>query len=60
MDTIQIPVEEYQKMVQTISLLQNNDMLQKINTLVEILYESKYGLFMKDFTEDLTEYSIQT
>ncbi len=60
MNAMEISVEEYQKMVQTINTLQNNEMLQKINTLVEVLYENKYGLFMKDYYDDLTEYSIQT
>ncbi len=59
MNAMEISVEEYQKMVQTINTLQNNEMLQKINTLVDVLYENKYGLFMKDYFDDLTEYSIQ-
>ena len=60
MDAMQIPVEEYHKMIQAISTLQNNEMLQRINSLVDVLYESKYGLFMNDYYDDLTEFSISS
>ncbi len=58
MQTIQIPITEYQQLKSTIELLSNNSLLQKINQLVDLMFEEKYGLFMNDFTEDLTEYSI--
>src|SRR3989339_673460 len=44
MNAIEIPVEEYQKMVQAINTLQSNEMLQKINVnnyLMEELCQSK-------------------
>ena len=58
-DIIQIPVKEYEAMKETISLLKNTDLLKKINRLVELMYEEKYGLYLGDNTSDLTNASIQ-
>ena len=58
-DIIQIPVKEYEAMKETISLLKDTDLLKKINRLVELMYEEKYGLYLGDNTSDLTSASIQ-
>ena len=57
-DLIQIPVAEYELMKEEISLLKDNVLLQKLNRLVEILYEEKYGLYLANNTSDLTEAAI--
>lgn len=56
--TIEISLEEYQRLHEEIKLLKDNDLLQKMNTLVDILYRDKNNLYMGDYTEDLTEVSI--
>jgi len=58
-DVIQIPLKEYEAMKEEISLLKDTELLKKINRLVELLYEEKYGLYMGDNTSDLTNVSIQ-
>ncbi len=58
-DTIQIPVAEYEAMKEELALLKNNDLLKKMNRLVELLYEEKYGLYLGNDTTDLTNASIQ-
>ena len=58
-NTIQIPIEEYEAMREEITLLKDNALLSKVNRLVEILFQEKYGLYMGDYTKDLTEDSIQ-
>ena len=58
MSLIQIPLEEYNTMQEELQLLRNTDLLTKMNRLVDILLEEKYGLFMKDYTADLTESAI--
>ena len=58
-ETIQIPVKEYEAMKEELSLLKNNDLLQKMNRLVDLLYEEKYGLYLGNNTTDLTEASIK-
>jgi hypothetical protein len=58
MSVVQIPLEEYNTMQEELSLLRNSELMTKINRLVDILFEEKYSLFMKDYTEDLTEYAI--
>jgi len=55
MDTIQIPVSEYQRLQEELALLKNSDLLQNVNKLIDFLYQDKYGLYMGDYTEDLTE-----
>jgi len=57
-NVIQIPLSEYQRLKDELNLLKDTELLKKINKLIELLYEDKYGLFMRDFTDDLTEYSI--
>ncbi|TAF74682.1 MAG: hypothetical protein EAZ53_07765 [Bacteroidetes bacterium] len=56
--TIQIPVSEYKKLKDEINLLKDNVLLKKMNTLIEYLYQEKLGITLNDFTEDLTEESI--
>jgi hypothetical protein len=58
MDTIQIPLSEYQALKEQINLLSNTELLNKINKLIDLLFEEKYGLYLGDYTEDLTQYSI--
>ncbi|MFH1198164.1 MAG: hypothetical protein V1720_20850 [bacterium] len=58
MDTIQIPYNEYQSLKEQIMLLKDNELLKKVNKLIDILYQEKYGLYLGNYTEDLTEQSI--
>lgn len=55
MENIQIPLSEYRKLQEELALLKDTELLRKINKLVDFLYQDKYGLYMGDFTEDLTE-----
>ncbi len=32
--------------------------MQKVNRLLDLLYQEKYGLFMGDVTSDLAEYNV--
>jgi hypothetical protein len=56
---IQIPVEEYKAMKEEIALLKDTPLLSKMNRLVELLYEEKYGLYLGNDTTDLAESSIR-
>ncbi|MBA3633626.1 MAG: hypothetical protein H0W58_12605 [Acidobacteria bacterium] len=58
MNTIQIPVSEYQRLQEELELLKNSEFLQNVNKLIDFLYQDKYGLYMGDYTEDLTESAI--
>ena len=58
-DVIQIPLKEYEAMKETILLLKDTDLLKKVNRLVELMYEEKYGLYLGNDTSDLTIASIQ-
>ena len=58
MKTIQIPVSEYQRLQEELALLKNSELLQTVNKLIDFLYQDKYGLYMGDYTEDLTEYAV--
>ena len=57
-DTIQISLKEYEAMKEELSLLRDNVLLEKMNRLVELLYEEKYGLYLGNDTTDLTDSSI--
>ena len=58
-NTIEIPVKEYEAMKEELALLKNNALLEKMNRLVELLYEEKYGLYLGNDTRDLTVASVQ-
>jgi len=59
-DTIELPVSEYKRMQEELSLLKNSDLMKKVNQLVDSLYQDKYGFYMGDFTDDLTEYAVDS
>ncbi len=58
MQTIEIPISEYQRLQEELSLLKDNDLLKRVNKLVDILYQDKYGLYLGDYTDDLTEHAV--
>ncbi len=58
MENITLPKNEYLKLKREIQLLSDNDFLKKVRELIDMLFEEKYSLFMSDYTDDLTEYSI--
>jgi hypothetical protein len=58
METIQVPIEEYRKMQEELSLLKNSELLKNLNKLVDMLFAEKYGLYMGDFTDDLTTHAV--
>ncbi|MCD4791340.1 MAG: hypothetical protein K8R37_15200, partial [Bacteroidales bacterium] len=43
-NSIQIPLSEYQNLKKTIELLSDNNLLSKVNKLIDLLFEEKYGL----------------
>ena len=58
MESITLPKSEYQNLQREIKLLRDNEFLKKVKELIDVLFEEKYNLYMGDFTDDLTEYSI--
>jgi len=59
MQTISIPVNEFEALRKELELLRNSPLLEKLNNLIDLMYEEKYGLYMHDFTDDLTAFSIE-
>ncbi|HMS41769.1 MAG TPA: hypothetical protein PKE69_16175 [Pyrinomonadaceae bacterium] len=55
MKMVEIPLSEYRRLKEELELLKNTELLRNINKLVDLLYQEKYGLFMGDYTDDLTE-----
>ena len=58
-EQIQISRTEYEAMKEELSLLKDTPLLQKMNRLIDLLFEEKYGLYLGDDTHDLTEAAIQ-
>ncbi|MCO5251935.1 MAG: hypothetical protein M9949_11025 [Candidatus Kapabacteria bacterium] len=58
MGTVNIPIEEYKALIDEIRILKNQDLLVKVNQVIDLMYESKYGLYLGDFTDDLTSVTI--
>lgn len=55
---MEIPVSEYQRLQDELSMLKDTELLKKLNRLVDYLYQDKYGLYLGDNTDDLTEFAI--
>ena len=58
MKTVKVPENEYLKMRKTIKILSDSKLLKRINELIEILFQEKYNIVLTDYTDDLTEFSI--
>lgn len=58
MQTIEVPLAEYKRMQEELNLLKDSELLQKLNRLIDLLYQDKYGLYMGEETEDLTEAAV--
>lgn len=58
METIQIPLNEYNSLKEELELLKDTVLISKINRLLDLMYKDKYGLYTGDYTGDLEEYSI--
>jgi hypothetical protein len=58
MDTIEIPINEYNNMKKELSILRNQELLSELNDIIKVLYNIRYGLYMGDFTDDLQEASL--
>ena len=58
METIAIPINEYNSLINENKILKNQELLRKLNDVIDLMYESKYGLYLGNYTEDLTEFSV--
>ncbi|MEA2015981.1 MAG: hypothetical protein U9O59_04685 [Actinomycetota bacterium] len=58
MKTVKVPEDEYLKMKKTIKILSDSKLLKRINELIEILFQEKYSIVLTDYTDDLTEFSV--
>jgi hypothetical protein len=58
METIQIPLSEYNTLKEELNLLKDSELLLKINRLLDLMYQQKYGLYLGNNTDDLQEYSV--
>lgn len=58
METIQIPLNEYNSLKEELELLKDTVLISKINKLLDLMYKEKYGLYMGNYTDDLEEISI--
>ena len=55
METIQLPLLRYQQLQEELALLKNTELMKKLERLIDLLYQEKYGLYMGENTEDLTQ-----
>lgn len=60
METIEIPKTEYRRLQEELALLKDNEFLKRVNKLVDYLYQDKYGLYIGEYTGDLTEQAVDS
>ena len=58
METIPIPLNEYNSLKEELELIKDTVLISKINKLLDLMYKEKYGLYMGNYTDDLEEISI--
>jgi hypothetical protein len=58
METISVSKDEYISLKKENELLKDSEFLNKLNLLIDLMFEKKYGLYLGDFTDDLTGASI--
>lgn len=58
MNYVTLPESEYINMKNQLDMLKNNDLMNKLNQLIDLMYESKYGLYLGSSAEDITSSSI--
>ena len=51
--TISIPLVEYQSLKEELELLKNTELLNKLNRLIDLMFQEKYGLYLSDFQDDI-------
>jgi hypothetical protein len=55
MDTITIPLNEYKRLKEEANLFQDKEFMNRVNKLIDLIYQEKYGLYLGNYTEDLTD-----
>lgn len=55
METITIPINEYNRLKEEASFFRDKEFMTKVNKLIDLLYQEKYGLYLGNYTDDLTE-----
>jgi hypothetical protein len=51
--TISIPLVEYQSLKEELELLKNTELANKLNRLIDLMFQEKYGLYLSDFQDDI-------
>lgn len=51
--TISIPLAEYQNLKEELELLKNTELVNKLNRLIDLMFQEKYGLYLSDFQDDI-------
>jgi hypothetical protein len=51
--TISIPLVEYQSLKEELELLKNTELINKLNRLIDLMFQEKYGLHLSDFQDDI-------
>ena len=51
--TISIPLVEYQSLKEEFELLKNTELVNKLNRLIDLMFQEKYGLYLSDFQDDI-------
>jgi PHD/YefM family antitoxin component YafN of YafNO toxin-antitoxin module len=51
--TISIPLAEYQNLKEELELLKNTELVNKLNRLIDLMFQEKYGMYLSDFQDDI-------
>jgi len=55
METITIPLNEYNRLKEEANLIKDKEFMARLNKLIDIIFQEKYGLYLGNFTDDITE-----
>ena len=55
METITIPLNEYNRLKEQAGLFNDKEFMNRVNKLIDLIFQEKYGLYLGNYTDDLTE-----
>jgi hypothetical protein len=55
METITISLNEYNMLKEEAKLLKDKEFMNRVNRLIDLIFQEKYGLYLGNNTDDLTE-----
>jgi len=58
METITISLNEYKRLKEEANMFNDKEFMKKVNKLIDLVFQEKYGLYLGNNTEDLATHIV--